>query len=258
MNEAPLNSWNPSRYSDDARFVRDGGLPLVDQLRAQSGESVLDLGCGPGQLSRKIADGGARVVGLDASLAMIDEARRAYPELCFEVGRGEALAFDREFDAIFSNAALHWMPRASDVAMGMFRALKPGGRLVAEFGGFGNVAEVVRATNQALVELALASPARALGPWYFPRLGEYAALLEACGFSVGSASWFPRPTPMPDRDGVSGLAAWLEIFASQVLPLASEERARFLERVEALARPRLFRDGVWWIDYVRLRIEAAR
>jgi SAM-dependent methyltransferase len=259
MQTEPSNDWNPASYEEKARFVREGGVPVLEQLAPKAGERVLDLGCGPGTLTRKLADGGARVVGVDASQEMIAEAQRAYPELEFTVGHGETLSYEREFDALFSNAALHWMTRPREVAGAMFRALKPGGRLVAELGGYGNIAEVRRAVNVALAELDVVSIARPWCPWYFPRLGEYAGVLEDAGFVVHSCSWFPRPSPMPNSGAQSGIATWLGIFASALLDaVPSEQRVVFASLVEREARAKLFRDGTWLIDYVRLRVEATR
>ncbi|HTQ08208.1 MAG TPA: methyltransferase domain-containing protein [Polyangiaceae bacterium] len=249
--------WNAKRYATEARFVIDGGAPLVELLAPRAGERVLDLGSGTGALTRAIADRGARVVGLDASTAMLAEARSAYPDLDFRAGRAEALAFEHEFDAVFSNATLHWVHDAAGVARGIRRALVPGGRFVAEFGGHGNVAAVRAAVNHALETLALPGMARPFSPWYFPRLGAYASLLEEHGFDVQSAWWFARPSPMPDRDGQSGVAAWLAIFARDLVASVPEPaRGDFTTLVEEHARPALFRDGVWWIDYVRLRVVA--
>lgn len=255
--EHAAQEWNAKRYANEARFVIDGGAPLVDLLAPRAGERVLDLGAGTGALTRAIADTGAHVVGVDASPAMLAEARAAHPQLDFREGRGEALAFDQEFDAVFSNATLHWIKDAGAVVRGVRRALVPGGRFVAELGGHGNVATVLAAVNHALDELALKSVSQPFSPWYFPRLGAYASLLEAHDFEVRSAWSFPRPSPMPDRDDQSGLSAWLAIFARDlVASVPAGARARFTALAEDYARPLLFRDGTWWIDYVRLRIVA--
>jgi trans-aconitate methyltransferase len=259
MTSPTTTTWQPERYSERTAFVAEGGLPVVELLSARAGEHILDLGCGTGTLTRALANANARVFGLDSSAEMVEAARAAYPELRFEVGDGEALEFEGEFDAVFSNAALHWMPRASAVAQGLYRALRPGGRVAAEFGGHGNVAGVRAAVDRAARELELRAFPRPFAPWYFPRLGEYAALLEEAGFTVRQAWWFERPSAMPDRGAEAGIAAWLEIFAGPWLrPLDAEVRARFLARVADHARAKLYRDGVWWIDYVRLRIEAVK
>lgn len=254
---APSNLWNPQLYEERARFVREGGAPVLELLAPQRGERILDLGCGPGKLTRELANRGASVLGVDASEEMLSEARCAYPELEFAHGRAEALPYANEFDAIFSNATLHWVPRADDAAACMYRALRRGGRLAAEFGGYGNVAVVRAAVSVALGELG--RDAGEWNPWYFPRLGEYASVLERAGFLVRLAHWFERPSPMSDSTEQSGVASWLSIFANElVASLPEAERPSFFARVEAETRPKLYRDGVWYIDYVRLRVEALK
>jgi len=257
MAAEPTNRWDPGLYDSRARFVREGGAPVLELMAPQPGERVLDLGCGSGHLTRALADRGARVLGVDASAAMLNDARAAYPGLAFQLGRAEELPFEAAFDAIFSNAALHWVPRAEEAARGMFRALRPGGRLAAEFGGFQNVAAVRAAVSAGLTALGRAETA--WNPWYFPRLGQYSNVLEDAGFTVRFAHWFPRPSPMPDQPGQSGIACWLSIFASDVCEsLTASERTPFFAAVEQHARGALFRDGTWWIDYVRLRVEAVK
>ena len=246
----PTNRWDPKLYDDRARFVRDGGMPVLELLEPRAGERILDLGCGPGKLTQEIARRGASVLGVDASTEMLSEARALYPELEFALQRAESLPYEDEFDAIFSNATLHWVPRADDAARCMYRALKRGGRLAAEFGGQGNVATVRKAVSAAL-------GGDAWNPWYFPSVGEYASVLERAGFRVRFAHWFERPSPMPDTPERSGVATWLSIFANDfIAPLSSAEQAALFARVEAETRAALYRDGVWHIDYVRLRVEA--
>ena len=252
-----LQVWQPDRYRTQTAFVEQGGLPVIELLAPRAGERVLDLGCGTGALTRVLADSGASVVGVDSSDEMVRAARAAYPDLDFRVGDGEALAFDEEFDALFSNAALHWMTRARETAVGMFRALRPGGRMAVELGGHGNVQGVRAALDAAVRDLGVTDFPRPFAPWYFPKLGEHTAMLESVGFTVRGAWCFKRPSPMPDTAEQAGIAAWLEIFAGRWLaPLDADVRTRLLARVAELARPRSFRDGTWWIDYVRLRVDA--
>jgi trans-aconitate methyltransferase len=255
----PSQHWDPGQYRARTGFVTAGGLPVVDLLDPRSGERILDLGAGTGELTHAIAARGADVVGVDASEAMVNAARAAYPALTFAVADGQALRYEAEFDAVFSNAALHWMPRAEAVARGIYRALRPGGRLALEMGGHGNTKAVLAAVEHAARALNVAEIPRPFTPWYFPKLGEYASLLESVGLSVRYAVLFDRPGPMPDRDGEPGLAAWLSTFAAPWLaPLPDKTRARLLERIADVARPALFRDGVWHVDYVRLRVEAVK
>ncbi|HET9933959.1 MAG TPA: methyltransferase domain-containing protein [Polyangiaceae bacterium] len=253
MNDAaakPTNQWAPKLYEDRARFVREGGLPVLDLLAPRAGERILDLGCGPGKLTREIAVRGASVVGVDSSREMLNEARAAYPELQFALERAEALPYEDEFDAIFSNATLHWVRRADEAARAMYRALKRGGRLAVEFGGKGNVATVRHAVSAALGEADWE-------PWYFPSVGEYASVLERAGFEVRFAHCFARPSPMPDAPEQSGVATWLSLFANELLSaMKPADRATLFARVEGDTRSALYRDGVWYIDYVRLRVEA--
>ena len=245
--------WDPAVYSAHASFVPRLASDLVDLLAPRARERVLDLGCGPGELSAKIAAAGATVVGLDASQAMIDAARRLAPELTFVVGDGQALPFASEFDAVFSNAALHWMPRATDVAAGVARGLRPGGRFVAEFGGKGCIATVRRAVAMALGRRGR-DPADWLG-WYFPDVPEYVEVLTAAGLTVRLAHLFDRPTPV---EGDAGLRGWLRTFLPGLGTLLGDGWNDFAREVEQHCEPTLRREGGWLLDYVRLRIVAER
>lgn len=247
------NAWNPIKYDDHASYVSALANDLVLWLRPRAGETVLDLGCGTGTLSAEIARCGARVTGVDHSAAMIEAAREKYAELSFQVMDGQALTYPAQFNAVFSNAALHWMPRARDVARGVYNALLPGGRFVAEFGAAGNTQAVVRAMRAVLQEWRI-DPAPYFH-WYFPTPGQYACVLESENFEVRQVSCFERPTPMP---GEQGLATWLGLFLS---PLADELGERWPElcaRAADQCRSELFRDGRWLIDYVRLRVVATK
>ena len=247
------HSWDAARYDDRASFVSDLGRDLLELLAVRPGERILDLGCGTGTLTAEIARQGGVVVGIDSAETMLDQARARYPALSFQLGDGQELSFEARFDAVFSNAALHWMVRAEETAQGIARALVPGGRLVAELGGHGCVARVRRAVADALAELGDRSLPRP--EWYFPRLGEYTSLLERVGLAPRYAVLFERPTQVVGEDG---LAAWLGVFAAPLLEALGTRRVAFLGEVERRARPELYRDGKWVLDYVRLRLMAVR
>jgi len=251
MNDAA--SWNPELYDDRAAFVSELATDLVVWLRPTRGERILDLGCGTGTLTAEIARRGAAVTGVDSSLEMITSARDKYEGLRFEVADGQALAFEREFDAVFSNAALHWMPRAEAVLQGVGRALRPGGRFVAEFGGFGCVATVVSAMSEVLREWSI-DPAPYVS-WYFPRPGAYAALLERHGFVVRELRYFERPTPVA---GQQGLSTWLSMFQARLMSELGPRFPELAEKVSQRCRAELFRDGQWVLDYVRLRVRCTK
>jgi len=243
--------WSPEQYAKNARFVSDLGMPVVTLLAPRAGERILDVGCGDGPLTKKLVELGCDVLGVDASPAMIEAAKAMGLNAC--VMDGQALQFDREFDAVFSNAALHWMKQADAVIAGVWQALKPGGRFVGECGGDGNTATVLRALKAALSPRGL--DFHALNPWSFLSVEEYRGKLEAQGFVVNTIALIPRPTPLP-----GSLTAWLETFAqSFVAPLPIAERAVFLADMENLCRPTLCdAEGKWTVDYVRLRFAATK
>ncbi|HEY5374665.1 MAG TPA: methyltransferase domain-containing protein, partial [Polyangiaceae bacterium] len=240
------SAWNPTLYDDRASFVSELASDLVVWLRPKSGERILDLGCGTGTLTAEIARHGGVVTGVDRSEDMIASAREKYAELRFEVADGQKLAYSAEFAAVFSNAALHWMPRAEDVVRGVHRALVPGGRFVAEFGGAGCVATVTRAVVEILEEWQI-DPAPYVS-WFFPSPGRYASLLEAEGLTVRELRYFERPTPLA---GTDGLATWLGLFQARLMSDLGSRGQELCEKASQRCRPRLFRDGRWLLDYVR-------
>ena len=248
------NPWDPQRYERDGCFVWRYGHDLVELLDPRPGERVLDAGCGTGQLTARIAESGADVVGVDNSAEMVDTARRNYPELQFEVADVRDLTYRAEFDAVFSNAVLHWVMPPEAALEAIRRALKPGGRFLAELGGRGNIAAIIEAVRWARRQKAAPEVGDA---FFFPSDAGYAAMLEAHGFDVRRADLFERPTPLDG--GEDGLRLWLDTFAGGLLDgLSADERADVVDLVETRLRPRLHRDGLWTADYVRLRVFAHR
>jgi trans-aconitate 2-methyltransferase len=259
MNE-PLKErqpeWNANLYDAKHAFVWKYGADLVPLLAPQTGERILDIGCGTGHLTAQIADSGARVVGVDRSPEMVAAARKAYPHLRFEVADARELPYSAEFDAVFSNATLHWIQEPELVVRSVRKVLRPGGRFVAEFGGKGNIRKMQGAFDQAFSELHATAPGE-INPWYYPSVSEYATLLESNGLEVRSITLFDRPTPL--ADGPAGIRNWITMFGSDYsVKLSAEAREPFLRRVEELLRPELFRDGQWMADYRRLRLVAVR
>ncbi len=242
-------TWESERYARNARFVADLGEPLIALLAPQPGERILDLGCGDGALTEKLAASGASIVGVDAGPDMIEAARRR--GLDARVADGRALAFDHEFDAAFSNAALHWMNDPDAVIQGVARALKPGGRFIGEMGGHGNIAAICVALVTVLGRRGIDGLAAL--PWYYPSPAEYRERLERGGFAVDYIELIPRPTPLP-----TGMAAWLETFGETLLRLVpADDRIAARDEVVETLRPFLCDTaGRWTADYVRLRFTA--
>ena len=248
-------SWDAELYEAKHNFVWKFGSGVVDLLGPKPGERILDLGCGTGQLTQKIADCGAEVVGFDSSPEMIGQARQNFPNIRFVLGNAAEMSFNQEFDAVFSNAALHWMMAADDVVRGITAALRPGGRLTAEFGGKGNIAHILTAIETVLVRYFGAGSIPA-GRTYFPSIAEYGALLEQRGLELQLGQLFDRPTPL---EGGSGMEDWIRQFKWYYFEgLPREQRSKALAEVIEELRPNLW-DGTQWIaDYRRLRIVAVK
>ena len=250
-----VNEWNPEHYDNKLGYVSELGKGVVSLLDPKSGEKILDLGCGTGDLTHEIAMSGASVIGIDQSNTMIQQARKKYPHITFIIGNAEELDMNQQFNVVFSNAALHWMKNPSKVTEGVYGILLPGGRFVAEFGGKGNVGVVIDALERTLSELGINT--RNKNPWYFPSIGEYTSLLEKYGFQTTYALHFSRPTAMPD--GELGLVHWLNGFAGSYLQdLDLPDRSNVIQNVIELCRPILYRNGQWYIDYKRLRVIAEK
>jgi trans-aconitate methyltransferase len=244
-----MNQWNIELYQDKHSYVWEYGAKLLAMLSPKPGERILDLGCGTGQLTSEIAAVGAEVVGLDVAEEAIAQCRQHYPHIEFRVANGTDFTCEKSFDAVFSNAALHWIQPPVAAVQCIYQALKPGGRFVAEFGGKGNVQQIIEAINQALDEPEY-------NPWYFPSIGEYSTLLEQAGFEVNYAALLTRPTKL---EGEQGLINWIEMFAvSRFATLSTSTKTTMMQQIESKLRPTLYRNGSWWADYQRLQIVAMK
>ena len=242
-------TWQASHYDTHVRYVSELGDEILRWLDPKPGERILDLGCGDGHLTERIAASGAEVVGVDTSEDMLASARER--GVVVESMDGHALSFESVFDAVFSNAALHWMRGPERVVEGIKRALRPGGRFVAEFGGHGNVAAIITAMRSAAVQFD--GDAALTGPWYFPSPKQYGELLTRHGFEVERIELVPRPTPLP-----TGMEGWLQTFRKPFFDQFDEPtRKLVIEHVTELLRSSLCdHEGNWTADYVRLRVAA--
>ncbi len=241
-------NWSPDTYDKHARFVSDEAQEILKWLQPKPGERILDLGCGDGVIAERLMRQGCKVLGVDISAEMLKAARTRGVQVI--QASGENLPFENEFDAVFSNAALHWMTNARAVAEGILRALRPGGRFVAEMGGHGNVAAIVTALR-AVARRRGADESLA-GPWFFPTPEEYARLLRDVGFDVERIELVPRPTPLPSR-----MSDWLQVFRGVFFEQFGEDAPIVIAEVEDLLRPVLCdSEGNWTADYVRLRVLA--
>jgi trans-aconitate methyltransferase len=238
-------TWSPSGYAHHAAFVPALGAAILEKLAPAAGERILDLGCGDGSLTEQLIQRGARVVGVDASPEMVAAAR--VRGIDAQVMDATQLTFEAEFDAVFSNAVLHWIQDQDAVLAGVARALVRGGRFVAEFGGFTNIAAISVALRAVLGNRGLPFSRH----WYYPTPAAYSALLERHGFAVELATLFPRPTPLP-----TGMSGWLHTFGKGALgALREQERAEVEREIIDLLKPSLCDEqGNWTADYVRLQV----
>jgi trans-aconitate methyltransferase len=250
----PVNStskWDPQSYVENASFVPALGNAALELLAPHPNEKILDLGCGDGVLTQKIVSAGAQVVGIDASAEMIAVAKER--GLNAHVMDGQALTYSGDFDAVFSNAALHWMLEPKLVLAGVFRALKPGGRFVAECGGFGNIAAIRVGIRAVLAVHGYPLPQRE--SQFYPTVSEYSNLLKNAGFCSIDAQLIPRPTPLP-----AGMIGWLKTFRQGFLDtmnVPQQAQPALWAEIAQFLKPSLCdSEGNWVADYVRLRFSA--
>jgi trans-aconitate methyltransferase len=244
-------SWDPTAYAQDGSFVHELAGGVLEWLAPKPGERILDLGCGDGQLTQRLMATGAIVTAIDASPEMVAAARAR--GVAVDQGRAEVLPYpDRSFDAVFSNAVLHWVRGQDEMMAQVHRVLRPGCRFVAEMGGHGNIAAIRVAFAAVLTRLGFA----ALGERgnYYPTPQAYRRRLEDHRFTVETIILFPRPTPLGD----SGMKGWLHTFSRGALnELPEKLRERAVDETVALLAPALCdEEGRWTADYVRLRFIA--
>ena len=253
---AMSREWNAALYDQHHRFVADLARDMVAELAPQKGERVLDLGCGSGRMTEWLLEAGAQVLGIDPDPKMVEAARARCPSA--EIQRLDARDLgDIRVDSVISNATLHWIPEAEKVVSELARVLNASrarpaytGRVVAEFGGHGNIATLREAVAQALSRRGKSVDWSKR--WYFPRLGEYTSLLERHGFEVSEARWWARPTKL--EDGAAGLRNWVQMFLSELV--AEHASDDFYAEVDDFCRPTLWHSDHWQLDYVRLRVHA--
>lgn len=245
------DNWNANLYDGKHSFVSKYGDDLVGLLNPKKEEHILDLGCGTGDLTRILNDFGANVVGVDKSDTMINKAKTKFPSITFMVGDATTLEYRDEFDAVFSNAALHWIKSPKKVLNCIYNSLKENGRFVAEFGGKGNVTQITTEIKYQLNVLGLPFNEEQF-PWFFPSVGEYTTLMEEAGFRVIFAHHFDRPTPL---DGVDGLRHWMEMFGKTMFEEFDKKTIHHINtNVENKLKESLFKENKWIADYKRIRV----
>lgn len=247
--------WNTGAYDADMAFVSKYGESLVSLLQPQPGERIIDWGCGTGDLAAAIAAQGADTTGIDASPEMIAKAQLKHPELTWILADGQSYVAEEPADAVFSNAALHWLKDAEGAAASIAASLRHGGRFIAEFGALGNIASVVAGLPEAFATAGAGH--KLVLPWYFPSAGQYASLLERNGLTVDLVHCYDRPTPL--ANGEQGLRQWLDTFADGILSVLSPgEREAVLGSMEQRLKPMLWQENRWVMDYRRIRVAAVR
>ncbi|MEH6942885.1 class I SAM-dependent methyltransferase [Bacillus sp. JJ722] len=245
------DTWNAQLYDGKHSFVSKYGDSIVELLNPQAGEKILDLGCGTGDLAKKISDYSVNVIGVDQSPNMIMQASIKYPNIQFLVQDATKLDYHNEFDAIFSNATLHWVRPPKQALQCIWNSLKNNGRFIAEFGGKGNV-QVITDSIVNQIKAAGLDYLPEQFPWYYPSIGEYSALMEEVGFRVTFAQHFNRPTPLV---GHNGLRNWIEMFGSSFFrDIDQDKKDDIITKVEDHLKDDLYKDGNWLADYKRIRV----
>ncbi|WP_046176123.1 class I SAM-dependent methyltransferase [Domibacillus indicus] len=240
-------NWNAQLYDGKHRFVSEFGQDVIKLLAPVAGEKILDVGCGTGDLAASLFSQGVQAAGVDQSPSMIQEAKQKYPDVSFLVRDAHDLQYEEEFDAVFSNAAIHWMKQPGRVLTSIWKSLKPGGRLVAEFGGKGNV----RAISRTIIHQIDDYDSK-MFPWFFPSVGEYTCMMEQAGFRTAFAEHFHRPTRL---EGADGMHNWITMFGDVVMGAQTpEEKKRIITGAVNELKEEYFFTDYWIADYWRIRV----
>lgn len=249
--QSSKDQWNANLYDTSHSFVSKYGHSLIELLDPKQGERILDLGCGTGDLAKNLSDSGVDVVGVDKSENMVAKAIAKYPSISFMVQDATDLKFTNEFDAVFSNATLHWVKPPIQALHCIYQSLQKGGRFVAEFGGKGNVQTITDEIIQQIKEAGFEYKDEQF-PWFYPSIAEYSALMEEAGFRVTFAQHFDRPTQL---DGEHGLRNWIDMFGHLLFDgIPEQTKNQIITNVEANLREALYQDVHWLADYKRIRV----
>ena len=246
--------WDATNYTKKHSFVASYGLSLIELLAPENGEKILDLGCGTGELTFEIHQKGAEVTGIDSSETMLKNAQERFPGISFHAISAEEYRNEGFYDAIFSNAALHWILNQEIALQRCFNNLKPGGRLVLEMGGKNNIAGILNALLETLKEEGYQDQTKR-EQWYFPSPAAYTSLLESCGFEVNALWYYDRPTPL--LDPVTGVQDWLMMFGKTYLD-GVDNALRIVQKAQERIRDTHFDGNKWIADYKRLRVAATK
>lgn len=248
--------WKPKLYNEKHSFVYQYGEDLIKLLDPKATQRILDLGCGPGQLTSKISELAKKTIGIDKSAEMIMDAKSKFPNIEFQVADAGNFRFSKKFDSIFSNATLHWVKNFKSAIACMYENLNPNGKVVLEFGGKGNVQIIVNELRNSLKMRGYNSQSN-LDLWYFPSIGEYSTELESAGFRVLLAEHYDRPTELADEN--SGTKDWLSMFAESFFIGVSENHIEEIKNeVQEKIKDKCFINGKWFADYKRIRIVAIK
>ena len=246
------NCWDSNNYTDNFQFVHKYGEGVLELLTVPKGSFVVDLGCGNGALTEQLIEKGYRTLGIDASPQMLEKAKELHPDLDFRLDDACEFRLEEKADAIFSNAVFHWIDDHDKLVKNISENLKSGGEFVFEFGGKGCAETVHNAMEQAFSSLGL----KYKNSFNFRSIGEFAPLLEKHGFSVKYAVLYDRPT---EQVGENGLENWINMFLGSAFNgIDDETKAEIIEKVVEICRPKLYTDGKWIIDYVRLQMKAIK